>query len=139
MFNAICGLGGWDWDWMVIKSHKPSKNTFRANTIHGNTRSKISTLLSDLNLPATQLVFQYSNRTCPVTKYPTHWALVEYARVIITQLLSSPRAIFCSKTTKFSPKLAFLTIAGPFGALLMGWLVVVARGLYLARHLFTLS
>ena len=40
--------------------------------------------------------------------------------------------------TKFSPKLAFLTIAGLFGALLMGWLVVVARGLYLARHLFTL-
>jgi len=36
------------------------------------------------------------------------------------------------------PNLAFLTIAGSFGALLMGWLVVVARGLYLARHLFTL-
>ena len=90
MFNAICGLGGWDWDWMVIKSHKPSKNTFRANTIHGNTRSKISTLLSDLNPPATatQLVFQYSNRTCPVTKNPTCWALLEHARVIITQLLS---------------------------------------------------
>ena len=28
--------------------------------------------------------------------------------------------------------------AGFFGALLVGWLVVVARGLYLARHLFTL-
>ena len=90
MFNAICGLGGWDWDWMVIKSHKPSKNTFRANTIHGNTRSKISTLLSDLNPPATatQLVFQYSNRTCPVTKNLTCWALLEHARVIITQSLS---------------------------------------------------
>ena len=90
VFNAIFGLGGWDWDWMVIKSHKPSKNTFRANTIHGNTRSKISTLLSDLNPPATatQLVFQYSNRTCPVTKNPTCWALLEHARVIITQLLS---------------------------------------------------
>ena len=25
-----------------------------------------------------------------------------------------------------------------YGALLVGWLVVVARGLYLARHLFTL-
>ena len=35
--------------------------------------------------------------------------------------------------TKFSLKLAFLTITGSFGALLMGWLVVVARG-----HLFTL-
>ena len=30
------------------------------------------------------------------------------------------------------------TIAGSFGALLVGWLVVVVRGLYLARHLFTL-
>ena len=32
----------------------------------------------------------------------------------------------------------FLSIAGSYGALLVGWLVVVARGLYLARHLFTL-
>ena len=51
---------------------------------------------------------------------------------------SSKKRIFCSITTKFCPKLAFLTIAGSFGALLMGWLVVVARGLNLARHLFTL-
>ena len=51
---------------------------------------------------------------------------------------SSKKRIFCSKTTKFGPKLAFLTIAGSFGTLLVGWLVVVARGLYLARHLFTL-
>ena len=29
-------------------------------------------------------------------------------------------------------------LAGSFGALLVGWLVVVARGLYHARHLFTL-
>ena len=29
-------------------------------------------------------------------------------------------------------------LAGSFGALLVGWSVVVARGLYLARHLFTL-
>ena len=28
--------------------------------------------------------------------------------------------------------------AGSFGALLVGWMVVVARGLYLAWHLFTL-
>ena len=28
--------------------------------------------------------------------------------------------------------------AGSFGALLVDWLVVVGRGLYLARHLFTL-
>ena len=58
----------------------------------------------------------------------------------VTKLLISQvkKRIFCSKMTKFSPKLPFLTIAGSFGALLMGWLVVVARGLYLARHLFTL-
>ena len=47
--------------------------------------------------------------------------------------------IFCPKMTKFGLKLAFLFIAGSFGALLVGGLVVVARGLYLVRHLFTLS
>ena len=51
---------------------------------------------------------------------------------------SSKKRIFCPKTTQFGPKLAFLTIACSFGALLVGWLVVVARGMYLARHLFTL-
>ena len=46
--------------------------------------------------------------------------------------------------TKVGSKLAFLFIlaltglAGLFGALLVGWFVVVARGLYLARHRFTL-
>ena len=35
-------------------------------------------------------------------------------------------------------KIAIPKQAGFFGALLAGWLVVVARGLYLARHLFTL-
>ena len=35
--------------------------------------------------------------------------------------------------------LAHIGLAGSFGALLVGWLVVVARGLYLARHLFILS
>ena len=33
----------------------------------------------------------------------------------------------CPKKTKFGPKLAFLSIAGSFGALLVGWLVVLAR------------
>ena len=28
-------------------------------------------------------------------------------------------------------------LTGSFGALLVGWLVVAARGLYIARHLFT--
>ena len=47
----------------------------------------------------------------------------------VTKLLSSPvkKMIFCPKTTKLSPKLAFLSIAGSFGALLAGWLVVLAR------------
>ena len=58
----------------------------------------------------------------------------------VTKLLMSPvkKGFFAKKKNKFSPKLAFLTTAGSFGALLMGWLVVVARGLYLAKHLFTL-
>ena len=58
----------------------------------------------------------------------------------VTKLMISQvkKRIFCPKTTQFGPKLAFLSIAGSFGALLVGWLVVVARGLYLARHLFTL-
>ena len=45
----------------------------------------------------------------------------------VTKLLISPvkKRIFCPKMTKFSPKLAFLSIAGSFGALLVGWLVVV--------------
>ena len=60
----------------------------------------------------------------------------------VTKLLISPVKIriFCPKTSKFGLKFAFLAgLAGSFGALLVGWLVVVARGLYLARHLFTLS
>ena len=40
---------------------------------------------------------------------------------------SSKKRIFGPETTKFGPNLAFLTIAGSFGALLMGWLVVVAQ------------
>ena len=64
----------------------------------------------------------------------------------VTKLLISPvkKRIFCPKTTKFGPKLAFLVdmdlaMQVFFGALLVGQLVVVARGLYLTRHLFTLS
>ena len=51
----------------------------------------------------------------------------------------SKKRIFCPKTTKigifgqFGPG-----HAGFFGALLVGRLVGVARGLYIARHLFTL-
>ena len=60
--------------------------------------------------------------------------------MLVTKLLffQGKKRILCPKTTKFGPKLAFLSIAGSFGALWVGWLVVVARRLYLARHLFTL-
>ena len=34
--------------------------------------------------------------------------------------------------------LAHIGLAGAFGALLVGWLVVVVRRLYLARHLYIL-
>ena len=63
----------------------------------------------------------------------------------VTKLLISPvkKRIFCPKTTKFGQKIGIVGQFGPghaglFGALLVGRLVVVARGLYLARHLFTL-
>ena len=48
----------------------------------------------------------------------------------VTKLLIFPVKIriFCPRTTKFGLKLAFLPgLAGSFGALLVGWLVVVAR------------
>ena len=44
-----------------------------------------------------------------------------------TNEFSSKKRIFCPKMTKFGPKLAFLSSAGSFGALLVGWLVVVAQ------------
>ena len=62
----------------------------------------------------------------------------------VTKLLISEvkKRIFCPKTTKFGPKLAFLVNLGQamqaYSVPLVGRLVVVARGLYLARHLFTL-
>ena len=64
----------------------------------------------------------------------------------VTKLMISQvkKRIFCPKTTKFGPKIGIFGQFGPghaglFGALLVGRLVVVvARGLYLARHLFTL-
>ena len=58
---------------------------------------------------------------------------------------SSKKRIFCSKTTKFSLKLAFLSIAGSFCALLVGWLGVVARAvsrktpIYFMNITFTLE
>ena len=47
----------------------------------------------------------------------------------VTKLLISPvkKRIFCPKTTKFGLNLAHPFIGGSFDALLVGWLVVVAR------------
>ena len=52
----------------------------------------------------------------------------------VTKRLISPAKIrtFCPKTIKFGPKLAFCvhfgpSLAGSFGALLVGWLTVVVR------------
>ena len=57
---------------------------------------------------------------------------------------SSKKKDFLPKNDQIWPKIGIFGQFGPghaglFGALLVGWLVVVARGLYLARHLFTLS
>ena len=48
--------------------------------------------------------------------------------------------MFGPKTAIFAPKYVFwahLGLAGSFGALLFGWFVVVARGLYLAFLLYS--
>ena len=62
----------------------------------------------------------------------------------VTKLLISPEKIriFCPRTTKFGPQLAFLFILGQglLAHLVPCWWVGwwLWRGLYLARHLFTL-
>ena len=63
----------------------------------------------------------------------------------VTKLLISQvkKKDFLPKNDQIWPKTGIFGRFGPgpagfFGALLMGQLVVVARGLYLARHLFTL-
>ena len=50
---------------------------------------------------------------------------------------------FLPKHNQIWPEIGIFGHFGPglactFGALLVGWLVVVAHGLYIARHLFTL-
>ena len=60
----------------------------------------------------------------------------------ITIVIVRPAAL--SKNDQIWPKIGIFVhfwpgLAGSFGALLVAWLVVVARGQYLARHLFTLS
>ena len=56
---------------------------------------------------------------------------------------SSKKKDFLPKNDQIWPRTGIFGQFGPghaglFSALLVGWLVVVARGLYLARHLFTL-
>ena len=53
----------------------------------------------------------------------------------VTKLLISQvkKRNFCPKTTKFGPKLAFLSIAGSFGALMVGWPVVVCGARAVSR------
>ena len=56
---------------------------------------------------------------------------------------SSKKLYFEPQNSHIWPKIVIFGhfgpgLAGSFGALLVGWLVVVARGLYLARHIFTL-
>ena len=65
-----------------------------------------------------------------------------FSCIWVTKLLISPVKIriFCPRTTKFGIFVYFGPgLSASFGALLVGWLVVLERGLYLARHLFTLS
>ena len=59
----------------------------------------------------------------------------------VTKLLISPEKLgFFAQELNLARNWHFWPgLAGSFSALLVGWLVVVARGLYLARHLFTLS
>ena len=63
----------------------------------------------------------------------------------VTKLLISPVKIrnFLPKNDQIWPGIGIFVhfepgLAGSFGALLAGWLVVEARRLYLARYLFTL-
>ena len=63
----------------------------------------------------------------------------------VTKLLITPvkKKDFLPKNDPTWPEIGIFVhlgpgLAGSFGALLVGWLVVVVHGLYLARHLFTL-
>ena len=63
-----------------------------------------------------------------------------FSDMMVPELLLPPKITrkFGPKTAIFAPKCSHIGIAGSFGALLFGWLVIVAHGLYLARHLFIL-
>ena len=62
---------------------------------------------------------------------------------VTKQNFSSKKEDFKPKNDQIWPEIGIFVhfgpgFAGSFGALLVDWLVVVARGLYLAGHLFTL-
>ena len=67
-----------------------------------------------------------------------------FSEMWVPELLFPSKIIkmFGQKTAFFAQKYAFLGtyigLASSFIALLVGWLVVVVHGLYLARNLFTL-
>ena len=52
---------------------------------------------------------------------------------------SRKKLFFCPQNDQILPEIGIFGhfgpgLAGSFGALLVGWLVIAARGLYLARH-----
>ena len=56
---------------------------------------------------------------------------------------SRKKLVFCPQNDQILPEIGIFGhfgqgLADSFGALLVGWLLVMARGLYIARHLFTL-
>ena len=66
-----------------------------------------------------------------------------FSVVWVAKLLISPVKIRIPKNDQIWPEIGIFghfgpRLAGSFGSLLVGWLVVLARGLYLAWHLFSL-
>ena len=66
-----------------------------------------------------------------------------FSVVWVAKLLISPVKIRIPKNDQIWPEIGIFVhfgpgLAGSFGSLLVRWLVVVVRGLYLARHLFSL-
>ena len=84
---------------------------------------------------------------CPMPDQKPMWTrcLGGFSVMWVTNFyFSSKKKDFLPKNDQIWPKTGIFGQFGPghaglFSALLVGWLVVVTRGLYLARHLFTLS
>ena len=69
------------------------------------------------------------------TKYPGGFSVMSVPKLLLHPV---KLRIFGPKTAILPQNVfswAHIGLAGSFGALLVGWLVVVVRGLYLARHL----